>query len=132
MSTATIQVPQQRRQVGTPSSRPVRQGPAVCDSEALGYVRLTTRGRVVLLLAALALAFGGFTVLSDPAESTKAAHHVAAEQIVVEPGQTLWDIAQKIAPGEDTRVVIAEIVDLNSLGSEGDLRAGQPLYVPQY
>jgi hypothetical protein len=133
MSTATIQIPQQRGQ-----SRPIRQRPmearrcAPHESEALGYVRLTRRGRLVLVLATLALAFGAFTLMSDPAASTKAAHHAAAEQVVVEPGQTLWDIAQSVAPGEDTRVVIAEIVDLNSLGSAGDIRAGQPLYVPEY
>jgi nucleoid-associated protein YgaU len=132
MSTATIHLPQQRRTVRPTSRGAADRRPTAVESEALGYVRITRRGRVVLVVATLALAFGGFTLVSGPAESTKAAHHAAAEQVVVEPGQTLWDIAQSIAPTEATRTVIAEIVDLNSLGSEGDIRAGQPLYVPEY
>jgi hypothetical protein len=109
-----------------------RRSSARGESEALGSVRLTRRGRLVLLVAGLGLAFGAFTVVSDPAESTHVAHSAAAQQVVVEPGQTLWDIAQQIAPGEDTRSVIDEIVRLNSLDSAGDIVAGQPLYVPKY
>jgi hypothetical protein len=121
MSTATIDFrPPHRARAGS------------AGSEALGSVRLTRRGRVLLLVASLGLAFGAFTVVSDPAQSTHVTHHAAAEQVVVEPGQTLWDIAQQVAPGEDTRTVIAEIVDLNALASAGDIRAGQPLYVPEY
>jgi len=101
-------------------------------SEAWGSVRLTRRGRIVVLLLAFAVAFGAFTLLSDPAVSTSEHHHPAAEQLVVEPGQTLWDIATRIAPDEDPRVVIDEIVDLNALESSGAIQAGMPLYVPQY
>jgi len=101
-------------------------------SEAWGSVRLTRRGRIVVLLVAFAAAFGAFTVLSDPAVSTSEQHHAAAEQLVVEPGQTLWDIATRIAPDEDPRVVIDEIVDMNALESSGAIQAGMPLYVPEY
>jgi hypothetical protein len=89
----------------------------------------------VVLLVALAVAFGAFTLLSGPADSTAERHEgagVAAAQVVVEPGQTLWDIATAIAPDEDPRVVIDEIVKINALESSGAIQAGQPLYVPQY
>lgn len=132
MSTATIQLPRQRGDVPrTDIRRRPRPAPPL-GSEALGSVRLTRRGRLVLLIAFLALAFGAFVVVGGPAVSSKDAHHPAAEQVVVEPGQTLWDIAQRVAPGEDTQEVIAEIVDLNALASAGDIRAGQPLDVPEY
>ena len=93
-------------------------------------LRLTRRGRLVVLLALVAVAFAVFALLGGPAESTGTAHHARAATVVVEPGQTLWDIASEVAPGEDPRVVIDEIVDLNALTDPGAIRVGQPLYVP--
>jgi len=84
----------------------------------------------VLLTAALLLVFVGFTVLSRPAMSTGDAHHAAPQSVVVASGETLWDIAQRIAPGADPRNVIAEIVDLNALSDAGAIRVGQKLFVP--
>lgn len=95
-------------------------------------LRLTRRGRVVVLLVTVGAAFGAFTVLSDPAVSTPEHHRSSAEKVIVEPGQSLWDIATEIAPGEDTRDVISEIVDLNALESAGSIQAGQALFVPRY
>ena len=81
----------------------------------------------LLLLAAVAAAFGGFTFLGDPAASTGTEPPRARRaQVVVEPGQRLWEIAQQVAPGEDTRAVIDEIVELNALSSAGEIRAGEP------
>lgn len=99
-------------------------------SSSSSGVRLTRRGRVVVLLVGVAAAFGAFTMVSDPAVSTSQEHQGSHEQVVVEPGQSLWDIAGTIAPGEDPRAVIAEIVDLNALQSSGAIQAGQLLYVP--
>lgn len=121
MSTATVQFDR-------PRTRPA----AVPGSEALGAVRLTRRGRLVIVLAVLAIAFAVFTTLGSPAVSTDTAHHAAAVQVVVEPGQTLWDIAAEVAPTQDPRDVIAEIVQLNGLASSGDIRAGQPLDIPDF
>ncbi len=95
-------------------------------------MRLTTRGRFVILFAVLAFAFAAFTMLGGPAVSTGETHHAAPHTVVVGSGQTLWDIAQRIAPGEDPRTVISEIVDLNALSDAGSIRIGQELYVPQY
>ncbi len=93
-------------------------------------VRLTRRGRVVLLVGALSLALALFTFLGAPAASTDRDRHVPATTVVVQPGQTLWEIAQSVAPQEDPREVIAAIVELNALSDTGAIRAGQPLYVP--
>lgn len=95
-------------------------------------LRFTQRGRVVVALIAVALALVLFMVVGGPADSTSSAHHPAAHTVVVAPGQTLWDIAQKAAPTADTRAVVAEIVELNSLPDGGAVRAGQPLDVPRY
>ena len=122
----------QRRQRARP---PVARTRSVVVTAASGTgthpgIRLTRRGRLVLLTAALLLAFVGFTVLSGPAMSTGDAHHAAPQSVVVASGETLWDIAQRIAPGADPRDVIAEIVDLNALSDAGAIRVGQKLFVP--
>ncbi len=93
-------------------------------------LRLTRRGRLVLLLLLVAGALALFTMLGGPAESTGTTHHAPTATVVVEPGQTLWDIANDVAPDQDPRVVIDEILDLNALTDAGSIRAGQPLYVP--
>ena len=120
-----------RRQAEPRASRRVAPASARVASPRSG-VRLTRRGRVVVVLVAVIAAFAGFTMLSDPAVSTAEKHHSTAEQIIVEPGQSLWDIATEIAPGEDPRDVIYEIVDMNGLESSGSIQAGMPLYIPSY
>lgn len=47
----------------------------------------------------------------------------------VEPGQSLWDVAERAVPDSDTSAVVERIRELNGLtGSE--VRPGQPLTVP--
>jgi LysM repeat protein len=100
------------------------------DRSTARRVSLTRRGRVVLVVVLLALALAAFTMVGDPAASTAAPHHANSPTVVVQPGQTLWDIAAEAAPASDPRDVVAEIVELNHLTSPGTIRAGQPLYVP--
>ncbi len=99
-----------------------------CDGHS-GH-RLTRRGRLVLVATVLLLVFAAVAVLSAPAVSTSDAHHATSHSVVVASGETLWDIAQRIAPGQDPRDVIAEIVDLNALSDAGAIRVGQKLFVP--
>jgi hypothetical protein len=86
----------------------------------------------VVLMAVLATALAALVWMSAPAASTGATHHPASHTVVVGGGETLWDIAQQIAPGQDPRTVIADIVDLNDLSDAGSIRIGQALVVPQY
>ena len=95
-------------------------------------LRLTRRGRLVMFLGGTALALGALTWVGGPAASTGEEHHPVTDTIVVAPGQTLWDIAADVAPEQDPRVVIDDIVDLNALTDAGSVRAGQPLAVPTY
>lgn len=95
-------------------------------------VRLTRRGRLTVFLGGTALALGAFTWIAGPAVSTGEQHQQHTQTVVVAPGQTLWDVAAQVAPEEDPRNVIADIVELNALADAGSVRVGQPLHVPQY
>jgi hypothetical protein len=46
----------------------------------------------------------------------------------VMPGESLWDVAERVAPGSDVGAVVARIQEINGL--DGALRPGQPLTVP--
>jgi Tfp pilus assembly protein FimV len=49
--------------------------------------------------------------------------------VTVMPGQSLWSIAEDLAPAADPRDVVAAIVRLNTL-ADGAVSAGQMLAVP--
>jgi nucleoid-associated protein YgaU len=93
-------------------------------------LRLTRRGRVVVLIVVLLAALGAFATWGAPAASTDVVHHPKTVTVIVSPGETVWDIAQRVAPQADTRSTVAEIEELNSLSDAGSIRVGEPLYVP--
>ncbi|HET9005593.1 MAG TPA: LysM peptidoglycan-binding domain-containing protein [Actinomycetes bacterium] len=47
---------------------------------------------------------------------------------MVEPGDTLWSIARRVAPGRDPRPVVDGLIDANHL--RGGLQVGQELSIP--
>ena len=95
-------------------------------------LRLTTRGRAVLttltatplVIAAFMFALNGGGATASLEGST-----VPFEYVTVEPGQSLWQLAEGIAPQSDPRDVIAELVEFNQL-SGTDVYAGQELAIP--
>lgn len=92
-------------------------------------LRLTRRGRVVLLLLALVIALGG-TFAATSADAGGPVSAPVVERYVVAEGDTLWAIASGLAhPGEDVRDVVREIELLNRLPSAG-LIAGQQIVLP--
>lgn len=103
---------------------------ASAAGNATSSVRLTRRGRLLVLFAVLLAVLAMFALVGSPAQSTEVPRHPAAHTVVVQPGQTLWDIASEVAPGTDPRTVVADIIDLNALSDPGAIRVGQPLYVP--
>jgi hypothetical protein len=95
-------------------------------------LRITRRGRIVLTaLVATPLAVGaGLVALNGGAAvASKDASSAAFEYVTVSSGQSLWDLAEEIAPSADPRDVIASVVDLNRLPTS-DVAAGQQLAVP--
>jgi len=115
--TATAALPVQRAAVR--SVRPA-QSPAP--------MRLTVRGRrVVALLALLPIAVALFFLGTRSAEAMDAAPKTAI--VKVEAGQTLWDVAVKVAPNEDPRSTIWTIREMNHLQTS-EILAGQALTVP--
>ena len=94
-------------------------------------VRLTRRGRVVVVLAALLVAFAiGVFVTAAGSVATQSPGTAEPTRIVqVGSGDTLWGIASQLADGGDVRAMIEEIKQLNALDSEA-LQAGQRLVVP--
>jgi hypothetical protein len=114
-------------------TRPVatgESGQAIPTTIAAPGLRLTRRGRLVVVLSVLLAACGGLTLRGAPAASTDVMHHTRTATVVVSPGQTVWDIAARIAPRADIRATVAEIERLNSLPDAGSVRVGQPLFVP--
>lgn len=104
-------------------------------------LRLTAKGRraLALLIATPALLFGallGAGILGDVAAGANAAAETGPgdtasqtfEYVTVQPGQSLWQIAERLAPDADPREVVAEIELLNGLS--GALQAGERLAVP--
>ena len=94
-------------------------------------VRLTRRGRLAVLVLLLLAAFAAGTLLGARSAAVPLGPEPEPTRMVtVQPGQTLWDIASRAAPGTDLREVVEEIVRVNSLSSAGDLQIGQRLSVP--
>ena len=94
-------------------------------------VRLTRRGRVVVVVAALLVAFAvGVFVTAAGSVATQHEGTPAPTKIVqVGAGDTLWEIASQLADDGDVRPMMEQIKQLNALDS-ADLQAGQRLVVP--
>ena len=98
-------------------------------------LRLTRRGRLVvaavaaLLVTVMSLLAAGAAQATNHGPSPRAARQ-NLEQVVVRPGQSLWSVAESADPDQDTRAVIQQIIDLNSLSGD-TVAAGQQLWVPR-
>jgi hypothetical protein len=99
-------------------------------------IRLTRRGRAVLIILAAAVTLVslwltvGTGALAGGRESR--APSTRGEIVVVEPGETLWDIATDTDPGNDPRLVVQRILDLNGMGGDPTVRPGQELRLPAH
>ena len=93
------------------------------------HLRLTARGRAVLwILAAAVVVLVTLISSQASADGPTAAQEVVRH--VVQPGETLWQIAESVAaPSEDVRDVVVDLVRLNELPEAG-LMAGQVIVVP--
>lgn len=106
------------------------EGRTLADRLGLAGLRLTRRGRLVLVLLAMLLlapmvTWGATAVASSPGEPTEVRVHA------VQPGETLWGFAQEVArPGEDVRHAVSRLQELNEM-STGSVRVGELLLLPK-
>jgi len=91
--------------------------------------RLTRRGRVVLLLLLVLLAFAVTSTVRTVSQAAAGPARPATRYVTVAPGQTLWQIARAVAPADDPRDTVDRIRSLNDLDGAA-VRAGQRLVVP--
>lgn len=95
-------------------------------------LRLTARGRRLVLLVVVLLLLGAFAVIRSAAsQATEQASPAAPvlAQVTVQRGETLWAVAQRVAPQRDPRDLVAQLQRLNHLSSPS-LRVGQQLLLP--
>jgi Tfp pilus assembly protein FimV len=76
---------------------------------------------IVAIVAAVLLVVPGLAKGDGPERPAPRVHYV------VQPGDTLWSIARRVAPGRDPRPVVDGMVEANDL--HGGLQAGQELVV---
>jgi LysM repeat protein len=99
-------------------------------SASRSHLRMTARGRAVLLtvvatpLVIVALVFG---INAGAANGTTSAGHL--QKVTVVGGETLWALAQQVAPKDDPRDVIADIMSVNQLQS-ANIQPGEQLLIP--
>lgn len=123
------------RATRTPS-RPARQRAAAPSRRAAGHpaagVRLTRRGRITLgvlsTLALLAVVLFSGRLTAD-AGTSMADQGRATGVVVVQAGESLWQIAQAVAPQADPRETVTLIRELNGLG-DAPVMPGQSIVVP--
>jgi hypothetical protein len=108
--------------------------PRIDASAGRTRLRLTRRGRrVVAALAALPAVAGIVAALVVGGGAAFAAKDAGApvhfRTVTVEPGQSLWAIAEEVAPQADPRDVVDSIVRLNALDTV-TVDPGQELAIP--
>ena len=92
-------------------------------------LRLTRRGRVVVLTFFVILACGVAALLATASRASNPVD-TPAPSVIVQPYDTLWSIAGRTVPGRSPRVVVHEIRRLNGLAGY-TVHPGERLLVPR-
>lgn len=97
-------------------------------------LRLTARGRRALAVVASlpAVVALSVAVVSGGGAIASSGHGAPAGSfatVTVMPGESLWSIAEQVAPAADPRDVVDAIMRLNALSSAA-LEAGQTVAIP--
>ncbi|RAY10825.1 LysM peptidoglycan-binding domain-containing protein [Actinomadura craniellae] len=97
-------------------------------------MRLTRRGRVVLVAAVAALLVVAFWLTAGrgarAGDDVRQGPPTGVRTVVVDGDDTLWAIAARARPNRDPRVTVHLIRELNGL-SGSIIRPGQRLIVPR-
>lgn len=122
-----------RRSVQRRSEQAQRQPSVQHSVQPPTRLHITRRGRLVVavLLAAplivVAALFGPGALDAVAGTQTSGAQF---QHVTVVSGQSLWQIAESIAPNDDPRDVVSDIADLNGL-TGSVVVPGQRLAIPQ-
>jgi hypothetical protein len=95
-------------------------------------LRLTRRGRMVFTtLAALPVLVGVavFALNGGQASAGNTSADVHFQTVTIQPGETLWQLAEETAPNADPRDFVQDVVSLNALDGSG-VQAGEQLAIP--
>lgn len=91
---------------------------------------LTRRGRVVALAVLVALLFAAFSFGRFGSQAaTSPEPRPAVSQTTVQPGESLWTVAKRVAPRTDPRETVEQLRRMNDLAGSS-LQAGQQLLLP--
>lgn len=114
-------------------AREMRHLRSVRPSQPAPHVRLTRRGKAVVLavavavIAILAVAFGPSSTATSEAGTPQ-----ATTSVRVMAGHTLWEIAAEANPDGDIRQTVDDIIELNALPNASALQMGSEIAVPVY
>jgi LysM domain-containing protein len=107
--------------------------PVVAAEPAAAALRLTARGQAVLrVVVAVGLALvvaAAVLLIGRQAQAGESGKPLPVTYRVVLPGETLWEIAGKVAPSADRRDTVEQIEELNALPG-ASVSAGQRIAVP--
>lgn len=118
-----VQAPSRREARAFASDSP--NAPRASGSPRL---HLTRRGRVVVIGMTLLTLLGVFGL--GRASSSSAAGVAPAPSVVLQPGDTLWTVAHRVAPKHDPREVVEQLREINHLPTSA-VQAGQVLTLPR-
>ncbi len=86
--------------------------------------------RTALSISLMVVIGAGFSTISSASDTSVATESPSNyQQITVTPGESLWSIAAMVASPGQIDAVVADIVEVNKLGS-ADLLAGMKILVP--
>lgn len=110
----------------------LHSGADAAATPAQPRLRLTRRGRVVLTILAaapLVIIAAMLGLQSGGAVANDSGSSVVFDTETVLPGESLWSIAERVAPGTDPRDVVYELVALNGL-QNSQVHPGQQIAIP--
>jgi hypothetical protein len=96
---------------------------------ARGALRLTRRGRLVILAMLLVVGAVVSLAITSSGAASSTAQAIPVQYVTVAPGDTLWSIAGEVAPDADRRDTVAQIIERNALPGSS-VEAGQRLAIP--
>ncbi|WP_433876577.1 LysM peptidoglycan-binding domain-containing protein [Sinomonas atrocyanea] len=123
-----------RRRLNVVHCRPAAPATDFASGAAHAPLRLTRRGKLVLIIlpvfaAALAVLVAWSALMAPAKAGVEAVGPGAVETVTVQPGQSLWSIAEGRVPDQDPRVTISQIRQLNDLTSTRVV-PGEQIVVP--